>query len=117
MTRPADSEARARALIELMDRQQSEFSAADGDAIRRFAGEIEAALKTLFQGSAPPVLSAQTLARIQIALDRHARLLAAANARVERGLAAMGLDSLPIAKTRSRFAPAGHAHGTSRMTA
>ena len=97
-------EAEGLALLETLQRQRAGFMDADGDTIRRYAQEIEDRVLQLFEGPTSPALSAELLAGLRSALEQHARLVATAGARVDRGLRAMGLDSVAIPSRRSRFA-------------
>lgn len=113
----ASTEATGLALLEALQLQRAGFMDADGDTIRRYAQEIEYRVVELFEGPTAPILSAELLAALRSALEQHARLVATASARVDRGLQAMGLDSVAIPSRRSRFAGQSPAHASTRVTA
>ncbi len=114
------AEAAGLALLEALQAQRVGFLDADGDTIRRYAEDIEARVRDLFQDRAIPRLSPELLAGLRTALEEHARLVATASARVDRGLRAMGLETTAIPGRRSIFAgQAGSApaRGSRRVTA
>lgn len=111
------AEAAGLALLEVLQRQRAGFMDADGDTIRGYAQDIEDRVLRLFQGQGVPVLSAELIASLRTALEEHARLVATAGARVDRGLQAMGLDSVAIPSRRSRFAGTAPAPTSTRVTA
>jgi len=111
------TEAAGLALLETIQGQRAGFLDADGDTIRRYAQDIEDRVLHLFEGPGVPVLSAELLAGLRSALEEHARLLATASARVDRGLQSMGLDSVAIPSRRSRFGTSTPAHASTRVTA
>lgn len=119
---PFDSAAEAAglALLEALQAQRAGFLDADGDTIRRYADEIDDRVQRLFQDRAVPLLSPELLSGLRSALEEHARLVATASARVDRGMRAMGLETSTIPGRRSRFAvqadPAP-APGSRRITA
>ena len=102
-----DHEAAGLALLELLQRQRTGFLDADGDTIRHHAEEIEGRIARLFRGGAAPALSPELAASLRSALEQHARLIATASARVDRGLRAMGLEASAIPGRRSRFGSQG----------
>jgi len=114
-------EAAGLALLEAIQGQRAGFLDADGETIRRYAQDIEDRVLQLFQDQAVPLLSAELLAGLRSALEEHARLVATASARVDRGLQAMGLEPVAIPGRRSRFAsqadPATVHASTTRITA
>lgn len=117
--RHESAEAAGLALLELLQGQRAGFLAADGDTIRQHAQDIEDRVRQLFQGGAVPALSPELVSGLRQALDQHARLLATASARADRGLRAMGLEPVAIPGRRARFAspePAP-AHSARRVTA
>lgn len=118
MTLPHDAaEVAGLALLEALRRQRAGFMGADGDTIRGYAQEIEDRVLKLFDGPSVPVLSAELIVGLRAALEEHARLVATAGARVDRGLRAMGLDSVAIPNRRSRFAGSPPALASTRITA
>ncbi|MFA7505394.1 MAG: hypothetical protein WCZ28_11900 [Burkholderiaceae bacterium] len=112
-----DHEIAGLALLETLQGQRAGFMDADGDTIRRYAQDVEERVLRLFEGPTPPALSAELLASLRSALEQHARLLATASARVDRGLQAMGLDPVAIPGRRARFAGQSPAHAATRITA
>lgn len=119
---PRDSAAEAAglALLESLQAQRAGFLDADGDTIRRYAEDIEDRVRRLFQDRAVPLLSPELLFGLRSALEEHARLVATASARVDRGLSAMGLETGTIPGRRSRFAGQADpmpAPGARRITA
>src|SRR5690606_36366873 len=98
------AEAAGLALLEALQAQRVGFLDADGDTIRRYAEDIEARVRDLFQDRAIPLFSPELLAGLRTALEEHARLVATASARVDRGLRAMGLETTAIPGRRSIFA-------------
>jgi hypothetical protein len=118
--RDPSAEADGLALLQALQAQRAGFLDADGETIRRYAEDIEDRVLRLFRDRAVPLLSPELLAGLRSALEEHARLVATASARVERGLKAMGLESTAIPGRRSRFAGHGDtvpAHGSRRITA
>lgn len=115
-----NAEAAGLALLEALQAQRAGFMDADGETIRRYAQDIEDRVLRLFQDRAVPLLSHELLAGLRSALEEHARLVATASARVDRGLQSMGLEPVAIPGRRSRFGSQGDpapAHASTRVIA